>query len=54
MEDYNPNLSQIIYSNDRKISIKMNILKDKNVIFPKEKGNFNKKNYEIQKLITYI
>ena len=52
VEDYNPNLSQIIYSNDRKISIKMNILKDKNVIFPKEKGNINKKNYEIQKLIT--
>ena len=52
VEDYNPNLSQIIYSNDRKISIKMNILKDKNVIFPIENGNINKKNYEIQKLIT--
>ena len=53
VEDYNPNISQIIYSNDRKISIKMNVLKDKNVIFPKEKEKENiKKNYEIQKLIS--
>ena len=50
VEDYNPNLSQIIYSNDRKISIKMNVLKDKNVTFAKKDENINKI-FEIQKVI---
>ena len=50
VEDYNPNLSQIIYSNDRKISIKMNVLKDKNVTFAKKEENINKI-FEIQKVI---
>jgi len=50
VEDYNPNLSQIIYSNDRKISIKMNVLKDKNVTFARVKENINKI-FEIQKVI---
>ena len=49
VEDYNPNISQIIYSNDRKISIKMNVLKDKNVTFAK--SNI-KKFFEIQKVIS--
>jgi len=39
VEDYNPNISQIIYSNDRKLSIKMNVLNDKNITFPKRKEN---------------
>ena len=50
MEDYNENISQMIYSNDRKVSIKMNVLKDKNVIFAKEKKI--QKNLEIQNLIS--
>ena len=51
VEDYNPNISQIIYSNDRKISIKIHVLKDINVSFPKEKqSKDNKKNLKIQKL----
>ena len=53
VEDYNPNLAQIIYSNDRKISIKINVLKDKNMTFPKEKNKKDfQKNLEIQKLIS--
>ena len=51
VEDYNPNLSQIIYSNDRKISIKMHVIKDKNMTFSKNKKNYFRK-YEIQKLIS--
>ena len=49
VEDYNPNISQIIYSNDRKISIKMNVLKDKNETFEKKEKNINKKK-KIQKI----
>ena len=54
VEDYNPNISQIIYSNDRKISIKMNVLKDKNETFDKKEKNINKKNkiFEINKVIS--
>ena len=54
VEDYNPNISQIIYSNDRKISIKMNVLKDKNETFEKKEKNINKKNkiFEINKVIS--
>ena len=53
MEDYNPNISQIIYSNDRKISIKMHVLKDKNFSFPKEtQKEETQKNLQIQKLIS--
>ena len=48
VEDYNPNISQIIYSNDRKISIKMNVLNDKNMTFSKRKENVI---LEIQKVI---
>ena len=48
VEDYNPNISQIIYSNDRKISIKMNVLKDKNVTFEKREKNAI---FEVQKVI---
>jgi hypothetical protein len=48
VEDYNPNISQIVYSNDRKISIKMNVLKDKNVIFEKHEKNVI---FEVQKVI---
>ena len=49
VEDYNPNISQIIYSNDRKISIKMNVLNDKNVIFSNRK---EKVILEIHKVIS--
>ena len=53
VEDYNPNISQIIYSNDRKISIKMHVLKDKNFSFPKEtQKEETQKNLQIQKLIS--
>ena len=48
VEDYNPNISQIIYSNDRKISIKMNVLNDKNMTFTKRKENVI---LEVQKVI---
>ena len=49
VEDYNPNISQIIYSNDRKISIKMNVLNDKNVTFSNRKEKFI---LEIHKVIS--
>ena len=52
VEDYNPNITQIIYSNDRKVSIKMHSLKDKNVTtFPKEK-KYDQKYLQVQKLIS--
>ena len=51
MEDYNPTITQMIYSNDKKISIKIHVLKDINVSFPKEKqSKDNKKYLKIQKL----
>ena len=51
MEDYNPSITQMIYSNDKKISIKIHVIKDINVSFPKEKqSKDNKKNLKIQKL----
>ena len=51
MEDYNPSITQMIYSNDKKISIKIHVIKDINVSFPKEKQiEDNKKYLKIQKL----
>ena len=51
MEDYNPSITQMIYSNDKKLSIKIHVIKDINVSFPKEKQiEDNKKYLKIQKL----
>ena len=51
MEDYNPSITQMIYSNDKKISIKIHVIKDINVSFPKGKQiEDNKKYLKIQKL----
>ena len=51
MEDYNPSITQMIYSNDKKLSIKIHVIKDINVSLPKEKQiEDNKKYLKIQKL----
>ena len=51
MEDYNPSITQMIYSNDKKLSIKIHVIKDINASFPKGKQiEDNKKYLKIQKL----
>ena len=49
-ENYNNSFIQNIYSSDRKISIRLHILKEKNIIFSENKKK-KKENLKIQKLI---